>query len=351
MLSSLNSNFRNAPLILFGAFFLCLFCASCSEEKEKTNESSSDNAEQSSTPKGPVETISRVEKPEPKPETEEAPATKTEQIRFLSYNIKNYLTMSRYIKDGGRVDRGKPEEEIEALVKQIVSEKPDILGICEIGTKDELLDLQSRLKKAGLDLPHLEHAGGADPTRRLGLLSYLPITARGSQDNLPYTLEGNEMFMSRGILDVTIELPNGPTHFIGVHLKSKREIPNADQAMMRLNEAQLLRKHCDAIMKGNPEARLIVYGDMNETKGEAPIKSLRGHGNSKGFLDDVWAKDSRGEFWTHYWKYQDQYARFDYVFFSRAMKPEMSFKECYIVDPIDFYDASDHRAIMVTIGR
>lgn len=348
MLSSLKLKFQNAPLILLGAFFLCV---SCGEEKAPDAKSSANDNEQSSTPKGPVDTVSRVEKPKPKPEVENAPKTETEQIRFLSYNIKNYLTMSRYIKGGGRVETGKPEEEIEALVKQIVSEKPQILGICEIGTKDELLDLQSRLKKAGLDLPHSEHAGGKDPTRRLALLSSLPITARGSADNLPYTLEGKEMFMSRGILDVTIDLPIGPTHFIGVHLKSKREIPEADQAMMRLNEAQLLRKHCDAIIKENPDARLIVYGDMNETKGEAPIKALRGHGKSKGFLDDVWAKDSRGEFWTHYWKYQDQYARFDYVFFSRAMKPEMSFKECYIVDPIDFYDASDHRAIMVTIGR
>jgi endonuclease/exonuclease/phosphatase family metal-dependent hydrolase len=157
--------------------------------------------------------------------------------------------------------------------------------------------------------------------------------------------------MGRGILDVVIDLPNGPTHFIGVHLKSKRPIQEADQAMVRLNEARLLREHCDRIFEKNKEARLIVYGDMNETKGEAPIKMIKGPGNSDGFLEDVYVKDARGEVWTHFWKYQHQYARFDYVFISRSVKPEINFKQSYIVDPINFYDASDHRAIMVTIGR
>ncbi|MGJ8697233.1 MAG: endonuclease/exonuclease/phosphatase family protein [Verrucomicrobiaceae bacterium] len=338
------TTFRNAPLILLGAFFLCTSCkpkesAPAEVEPEVPQQVTSDEPQPAAT------------QPDPPKSTEPIRAGKDEAIRFLSYNIRNYLTMTSIRRDGSKSERSKPNEEIIALVDLIVAEKPDILGICEIGTMDDLLDLQSRLKSAGLDLPHLEHAGGADPTRRLALLSNLPISARNSAENLPYQLEGKEMVMSRGILDVTVDLPNGPTHFIGVHLKSKREIPDADQAMMRLNEAQLLRKHCDAIISKNPNARLIVYGDFNETKGEAPIAAVRGLRDSPGFLDDVWAKDSRREFWTHYWKYQDQYARFDYVFFSRSMKPEMDFKNSYIVDPIDYYDASDHRAIMVTLGR
>ncbi|MDB4287214.1 hypothetical protein N9930_00320 [bacterium] len=356
MRSSLRNFFQNAPLIFLGAFFLFSSC----KESESTEPPKAEAEEQ--TPYLPRQAaIADSVEPAPRPadsaKVPEAPQELKEEVpaptgtRFLSYNIKNYLTMTRYVKGGGKTESSKPEEEIEALVKIIVSENPEVLGICEIGSKDDLLDFQSRLKKAGLDLPHYEHAGGADPTRRLGLLSSLPIVARNSQDTLPYKLDGNERFMSRGILDVTVELPTGPTHFIGVHLKSKREIPDADQSLMRLNEAQLLRKHCDAIIEKNADARLIVYGDMNETKGEAPIKALRGNTRSSGFLDDVWAKDERRESWTHFWKYQDQYARFDYVFFSRAMKPEMDFRNCYIVDPIDFYDASDHRAIMVVIGR
>ncbi len=349
MLSSFKNFFQNAPLILVGAFFLCVSCKESEPSSEK--EVPQENSPTEVKVEEPHQSKTAPESPEPVKATAAEESPRPTGIRFLSYNIKNYLTMTRFLKNGERRDTSKSEEEIEALIKLIVSEKPQILGLCEIGTKEDLLDLQTRLKKAGLDLPHSEHAGGADPTRRLALLSSLPIIARNSQDNLSYTLDDNQRFMSRGILDVSIELPNGPTHFIGVHLKSKREVTYADQALIRLNEAQLLRKHCDALIEKNPDARLIVYGDMNETKGEAPIKALRGSTKSPGFLDDVWAKDSRREFWTHYWKWQDQYARLDYVFFSRAMKSEMDFKNCYIVDPIDFYDASDHRAIMVTIGR
>ncbi|MEN8737057.1 MAG: endonuclease/exonuclease/phosphatase family protein [Akkermansiaceae bacterium] len=346
MLSTASHSFRNAPQIILGAFFLFALSSLTSCKKEDQNTSVSEVEE---TPNS-AETASNATEPE----QENTPRSKVAaegETRFLSFNIKNYLTMERYIRGGGRQTSSKPEKEISALIAQIITEKPDVLGLCEIGTMDDLLDLQSRLKKAGLDLPHLEHAGGADPTRRLAVLSRLPITARNSADDLPYELEGQEFKMSRGILDVTIDLPGGPTHFIGVHLKSKREIEGADQAMMRLNEAMHLRKHCDAILKENSQARLIVYGDMNETKGNAPIKAIHGNQKSDEFLDDVWAKDSRGEVWTHYWSYQQQYARFDYVFFSRAMKPEMRFKKCYIVDPINFFDASDHRAIMVTIGK
>ncbi|MGC6427198.1 MAG: endonuclease/exonuclease/phosphatase family protein [Akkermansiaceae bacterium] len=334
--------FRNAPQIVLGAFFLCAIgsLTSCRKQEPKVTVESISIEENSSAE---IPSSSREKEAVTFKESPEG------RVRFLSYNIKNYLTMERYVRGGGRKTSSKPEEEITALVKIIVEENPDVLGLCEIGTMDDLLDLQSRLKKAGLDLPHFEHAGGADPTRRLALLSHLPIIARNSASDLSYELESQTFQMGRGILDVTLDLPGGPTHFIGVHLKSKREIPEADQAMMRLNEAMLLRRHCNAILEKDPQGRIIVYGDMNETKGNAPIKTIRGNQKSDLFLDDVWAKDSRREVWTHYWSYQQQYARFDYVFFSRAMKPEMRFKESYVVDPIDFFDASDHRAIMVTI--
>lgn len=343
MSPSIFKSFRSAPQILLGAFFLCSIgsLTSCRDQETDVQVEVLSNEKNPSVDQAPSSSSQDITAPKESPEG---------HLRFLSYNIKNYLTMERYIRGGGRQTSSKPKKEIDSLIKVIVAENPDVLGLCEIGTMDDLLDLQSRLKKAGLDLPHLEHAGGADQTRRLALLSNRPIVDRNSADDLPYELEGTTFQMGRGILDVTLDLPGGPTHFIGVHLKSKREIPEADQAQMRLNEAMLLRKHCDAILEKNPQARLIVYGDMNETKGNAPIKAIRGNQNSGLFLDDVWAKDSRREVWTHYWSYQQQYARFDYVFFSRAMKPEMRFKQCYIVDPTDFYDASDHRAIMVTIG-
>lgn len=331
---------KNAPKVLLGAFFLFTSC-----DQEKTSSKSPPVEEHTKT------SSSTAADPDPSGiDPAETPAS-PDEVRFLSYNIKNYLTMKRYSREGPPTESFKPENEITALIEIIVNEEPDILGICEIGVKENLEDLQARLKKAGLDLPHVVHAGGRDETRHLGLLSALPIDRTDSEHHLPFVLGDNEYLMGRGILDATITLPKGPTRFIGVHLKSKRPSDAYDEAEMRLNEARLLREHVNEIQAENPEARIVVYGDFNDTRKTPPLSMIMGRKGSKGYLGDIFVKDSRQHLWTHYWSYQQQYARFDYVLVSNSVMPEMNFSRSYIVDPPNWYDASDHRAIMVAFGR
>jgi len=272
-------------------------------------------------------------------------------VRFMAYNLKNYLTMDVYLKGGVKEARPKADEEVAAIIDIIIKQKPQILGICEIGTKEDLADLQSRLKAAGLDLPHAHHAGGMDTTRHLGLLSALPIAATNSQDDLSFQINDEEFLMRRGILDVTIDLPNGPTHFIGLHLKSKRPSNSFDEAEVRLNEARLAKVHCDAIIAKNPEARIVLYGDMNDTRKTPPLAIMMGRSNSNNYLEDAFVKDSRGHLWTHYWSYQQQYARFDFVLVSKTIKPEIDWEMSYIADPPNWFEASDHRPVVVTFGK
>ena len=323
MINSDRSFFKNAPRFLLGAFLLFgLF----------------------SLP------VLGQEAPEPVAPAD-APEAEAKELRFMAYNLENYLTMTRYVKGGEKVETSKDPKEIEALVKIIVAEKPDILGICEIGTEADLKDLQTRLKNAGLDLPHSVHAGGSDTTRHLGLLSTLPIAANNSQKELVYQISGHERMVSRGILSVTIDLPGGSTHFVGLHLKSKRELKEFDQAEIRLHEARLAREHCEAIMEKDPEARIVLYGDMNDTRKTPPLSMLMGRFKSKTYLGDVFAKDSRGHLWTHYWSYQQQYSRFDWVLVSPSVYPDVDQEKSYIVDPDNWNEASDHRAILMTLKK
>ncbi len=335
--------FKNASRILLGAFFLG---TSCKDEQKP------DPAPEKQKPaEAAALAPALAPRDTPKPPEKKPEATKSNGIRFMSYNIENYLTMTRYKKGGVKELTSKDPEEIKALVEIIVSEKPDILGICEIGTPEDLKDLQTRLKNAGLDLPHTVHAGGSDTTRRLAILSAHPITANNSRDHLPFQIDGRERLMGRGILDATIELPNGPTHFIGLHLKSKRETEDFDQAEIRLHEARLARAHCDAILAKDANARIVLYGDMNDTRKTPPLAALMGKYQSKDYIGDVFAKDSRGDLWTHFWSYQQQYSRFDWVLVSRAVYPEVSKEHSYIADPANWNDASDHRAVVVTFGE
>ncbi|MGC6464129.1 MAG: endonuclease/exonuclease/phosphatase family protein [Akkermansiaceae bacterium] len=331
---SAQSIFKNAPQIFLGAFFLC---ASCKGEPTADK------------PAPPDEVEAQVEEPASGPSAE---STSHEgPVRFMAYNIKNYLTMDVYVKGGKKEPRPKRPEEVAALVDIIVKEKPDILGICEIGTEEDLAELQGLLKKAGLDLPYSHYAGGMDEVRHLAVLSALPIAATNSQDHLPFKIGDEEFLVRRGILDVTINLPGGPTHFIGLHLKSKRPSTSFDEAEVRLNEARLARAHCNAILKKNPEARIVLYGDMNDTRKTPPLSMMMGNRNSDNYLEDAFLKDSRGHIWTYYWSYQQQYSRFDYALLSRSLKAEVDWEKSYIVDPDTWLDASDHRPLMLTFGE
>ncbi|MFK5923410.1 MAG: endonuclease/exonuclease/phosphatase family protein [Verrucomicrobiota bacterium] len=273
------------------------------------------------------------------------------EIRFLSYNLRNYLPMKRRVDGVSVEDAPKPEDEIDALIKVVVESKPDIVGVCEIGGLDYLQDFQRRLKKAGIDLPHLELVeASTEYERNLALLSRFPIVERDPQTDLTYLIGDKRLPFQRGILDVTIA-PN-PTYrlrLVGLHLKSKREVPQADQALMRRNEAQLARQHIDAILGEQPGVNLIVYGDLNDTKNEAPVRTLRGRYRSDYYLTAINVEDQYGFRWTHYWNYADSYARFDFALASKGVLREIDKKKSYIPHGKDWYLASDHRPLMLVI--
>ncbi len=337
---------KNAPL-LTGAFFLFLLSSACKEKSSQTaNWITSEPTSEASTPESSHQNTDSPSTPPSKSSTP-APATletSEEEIRFLSYNLKNYLTMRR-----GKEYLPKPEDETKALIELIVRQKPDILGLCEIGNKNDLADLQLRLKNAGLDLPYSEHTGGRDKTRHLGFLSRHPIIATNSQSELSYEMEGKEWLMSRGILDATIETQGIQLRFLGVHLKSKRLIEEADQELIRQNEARLLRTYADTIFNENPDTLLLAYGDFNDTISSKTLSIAKARRNAKKHLADFYFKDSRNELWTHFWDRQDTYSRLDYVLFSKALSDHLVGKKSSLVDDPSWNIASDHRALMLVL--
>lgn len=281
-------------------------------------------------------------------------AAEPERITFCSYNLKNWLTMDRFDMATYKAlpAAPKPEDERVRVIQILAAIKPDILGVCEIGTEEDLADLQARLKKAGVDLPHTELAHGGDEVRRLALLSRLPIKARNSQTDLKYQLGDQTLPFQRGILDACIAItPTFDLHLVGVHLKSMREIPDADQAQMRRNEARLLRKHLDSIFTKEPGAAILAYGDFNEHRNERAISDIMGSPRtSDTAMQDVWLKDSNGEVWTHFWDAADTYSRLDYCFMSRLLRPHIDFGKCFIYSSRDFDKASDHRPLVIKIS-
>jgi endonuclease/exonuclease/phosphatase family metal-dependent hydrolase len=331
--------FQIAPGLL-GAFFLSL--GGC-DRKDQAGDWAA-----AQVPPPPVEVPAAVVKPPDVAVAKNNPIA-AGSVRFVAFNVQNWLTMDSYVDGKSQAGRPKPEAERLALAKLLAGVKPDILGVSEVGTEEDVKELQGYLQRAGHAMPHFHLNRGVDPTRSLAILSLFPIGQTVARENLTYRSNGREYGMQRGILDATINTPAGFFRFLGVHLKSKLETQDGDQEDMRLKEAHLLRRELDAILRDDPKARLVVYGDFNDTRNSSALRAARGAGNSPRSLAMVGLKDSKGESWTHYWEFEDVYSRIDYVMVSDALRKSVEWDHCKIVDTGELRGASDHRPLLVIL--
>lgn len=250
---------------------------------------------------------------------------------------------------GGKIQKGKPKPEgaKKAVVEILVRHSPDVIGLCEVGKASDLAEIQERLKTAGLELPHSHYTGGSDPTRHLALLSRFPIISTSRPAETEYRLAGETFSINRGILDATIAAHGKTYRFLGAHLKSKRDSEHGDQEAIRLHEARLLRRHVDSIFKTDGDSRLIVYGDLNDTRSTPAIKTITGKYSDPTSLTAIPAKDSRKTAWTHHWALHDIYSRVDFVMVARSLRKEVDIPAAKVIDDEGWDDASDHRPVLV----
>lgn len=274
-----------------------------------------------------------------------------QEVSVVFYNLKNYLAMERRVGKEVVKDAPKPESEVKHLIAGIVDIQPDILGVCELGDPSYMADFKGRLKKAGVDLPHTELVTAASGhNRNLALLSRYPIIEVNSRDDYTYTIGDTKLPFQRGVLDVTIAInPRYHLRYVALHLKSKRDVPEADQALMRLNEARLARQHLDQIFEKQPGINLVVMGDFNDLRIEPPVKALQGNWSRPGYLSSLTLDDHYGFRWTYHWSYADSYSRFDYALYSRGLSPEINRPASHIHHWDDWDKASDHRPLVMRI--
>lgn len=267
-------------------------------------------------------------------------AESTNTFTVAAYNVENWVLMDR----DGKADQPKPQAEQEAVFKVLAQVRPDVLGVEEMGGTNQLAELANGLREHGLDLPYREWIQGGDPTRHVALLSRFPIARRFSRTDYTYLLNGEPRPIERGILDVEVKVnDNYSFRVVVAHLKSKRQSKIGDQAVMRLEEAKLLRSHVGKALKDNPQLNLIAMGDFNDTPESEPIRAIIGE--SPFNLFDLMPVDSKGGHDTHYWKFRNLFTRIDYLITSPGMSNEYVEGSARIADVPEWNDASDHRAV------
>jgi endonuclease/exonuclease/phosphatase family metal-dependent hydrolase len=276
-------------------------------------------------------------------------AAEPPSVVIATYNVENYLgEESVAAATGARRSKPKSEKAIDAVVQVIKDINPDILGVCEMGEPERFEDFKKRLARAGLRYTDFEYVQALDSERHLALVSRYPIVARQSLANVSFELAGRPEKVRRGFLDVTIQIGSGyQIRFVSAHLKSKLPTPEGE-ALVRRNEALLLRKHLDDILVGDPNVRLVCFGDFNDLKNEPAYQEIAGvHG--RAFMTALPARDELGDMWTEYWKAADLYSRIDYIFVSPALHREVAPGSPRVYRSAYWNDASDHRPVYATI--
>jgi len=264
----------------------------------------------------------------------------TNNFTVAAYNVENWLLMERY----GKPDMPKPRGEKEAVFTVLTSVRPDVLGLCEVGSTNDFEEIALGLHARGLDYPHREWIQGGDGARHVAVLSRFPIVERHSRTNYSYSLQGESRPIERGVLDVAVRVNEGYSfRAVVVHLKSKRATEAGDQAVMRLNEARLLRQHIESALDSSPQLNMLVMGDLNDTPGSVPITTVLGGGRFPLF--DLRPLASDGSDGTHFWRWKKEWSRIDYLLASPGMSNEFVQGSARIADLEGWDKASDHRAV------
>ena len=265
-------------------------------------------------------------------------------VTVAEYNVENYAPLPASAK----AKPGKSARATEAVHAMISEIQPDLIGLCEMGPPAQFEAFRQRLAATGMQgLDHVEYVEAADPDRHLALVTRFPIVERHSVADLAFDANGVREKVKRGFLDVTVQLNERVRlRVVGAHLKSKRPTPEADDALLRRQEAHLLRQHCEAILAETPDVPLLVFGDFNDTKDSPAVQEILGRRGAPEALTDLALADPLGDRWTHYWKVDDVYARIDYLLVNRPLASRLVRERSRVHRSPLWNEASDHRPVV-----
>ena len=127
-------------------------------------------------------------------------AIAADTFTVATFNVENYfLTPFATRKSKPAVSRAK-------VAEAIVSIKPDVLALQEMGRKVALEDLRNRLSQKNLIFPHVVWLSDPDPAIHLAVLSQFPIVGHFSKTNVTYLLNRKRFRVSRGFVEIEIQV-------------------------------------------------------------------------------------------------------------------------------------------------
>jgi endonuclease/exonuclease/phosphatase family metal-dependent hydrolase len=282
--------------------------------------------------------LAAADPPPPAPDTT-APAAR---LRVVTYNLYNYVDQN--------APQIKSPESRDTVLRILAALAPDIVVLIETGGEAAVAEIRAELAARSLTYPFASTVMAFDQERRIGVLARVAPAQVAHVTTATYRLQDREVPVRRGFAHCIFAWPGYRLHLLAAHLKSKAFDP-LGQTDMRRYEARLLRYLVDDILRAEPDANLLLVGDLNDTPESSPVSTLCSRrSNPPRQLYDLRPVDRFGLSWTHCWDSADTYSRIDYAMVSHDLLPEVDLGATEIPFFPEWSLASDHRPLLITLN-
>jgi endonuclease/exonuclease/phosphatase family metal-dependent hydrolase len=190
-------------------------------------------------------------------------------------------------------------ERLEDLAAEIAPLDADILLFQEIETRSVLSDLSDELDARTEDYTALAFGERGFPASiDVGILARGNLVdSRGYRDETTLMHpDGSETMFVREFLRADLSIAGHPVTAFVAHFKSKAN----DDPGRRLAEARGARRIVEEVAAENPEALVLLGGDLNDTPGSPPLEALQSTGKTRlagqdQSLEEIWSYCYLGE--------------------------------------------------------
>lgn len=263
------------------------------------------------------------------------PAPEGQAVRIMFYNVENFFDTidnpntwdEQFLPDGFyQWDTYKYYAKRNKLAKVILNtgswQIPAIIGMCEVENRTVLEDLVSAplLRKFDFGIVHEQ-----SPDERgidVALLYQKALFQPFHHEALTVRFQQDTSDRTRDILYVAGTLGPDTLHLFVNHWPSRRGGVEAS-APKRMRAAGVLKERVNTILAKNPEAKIIIMGDLNDGPQNRSVSEVLGAMNdSTAFNDTAQLYDYMNYFLkkgegTH--KYKNEWNTLDHIIVSSGL--------------------------------
>jgi endonuclease/exonuclease/phosphatase family metal-dependent hydrolase len=257
-------------------------------------------------------------------------------VRIATWNVHDLFDAEDRRAPPGELDEVPAPDEVEGKLRRVAAVLARLDADLVLLQEVENLPLAEGLAtRSGYSEARL--VDGVDPRGiDVALLSRAPVERYASHAG--ETGGDGRPLWSRDCVEARVATGLGPLRLVGGHLVSRLTDPDGDR---RREQAARTREIADGLLREEPDALLLVGGDLNDVPASAALEPLLGDGE---WVD---ALELFGEEETWTWEGASGGARFDYLLLPRADAWRVVGAE--VVDGEDVAEASDHRPVVVDL--